>query len=76
MVMNSFGKRKFHATNGKAGACTQGALLFFPFKFWGTGWGAEGARIFFHFLLVLNVFPLGYLKVGNGFPICSPTCSS
>jgi hypothetical protein len=28
---------------------------------------------FFHFSLVPNVFPLGYLKVLHGFPICSPS---
>jgi hypothetical protein len=26
-------EEKFHATNGKAQACTQGGLLLFPFKF-------------------------------------------
>jgi hypothetical protein len=34
-VTNSFGEEKFHAANGKAQASTQGAFLFFPFKFWG-----------------------------------------
>jgi hypothetical protein len=28
-----FWEEKFHAANGKAQACTQGALIFFPFKF-------------------------------------------
>jgi hypothetical protein len=32
-----FWKEKFHAANGKAQACIQGALLFFPFMFWGGG---------------------------------------
>jgi hypothetical protein len=27
-------EEKFHAANGKAQACTQGALHFFPFKVW------------------------------------------
>jgi len=43
---------KFHATNGKAQACIQGALLYFPFKF------GDGEGIVFHFPLVPNVFPL------------------
>ncbi len=28
-----FWEEKFHAASGKTQACTQGALLFFPFKF-------------------------------------------
>jgi len=47
-----FGEEKFHAANVKAQACSQSALLFFPFKV------EVGGRIFFHFPLVPNVFPL------------------
>jgi hypothetical protein len=35
MVNKSFEKRKFHAANGKAQACTQGALIFFLLCFGG-----------------------------------------
>jgi hypothetical protein len=36
-VEQVFWEEKFHAANGKAQACTQGALLFFSFMFW-RGW--------------------------------------
>jgi len=47
----AFWEEKFHASNGKAQACTQGALLF---SFYVLGWegqrGSGGGReIFFHF---------------------------
>ncbi len=54
-----FWEEKFHAANGKAKACTQGALLFFfSFMFWG-GWG--GGNFFFSFFpdseCVCTMFP-------------------
>jgi hypothetical protein len=56
-----FAKRKFHAANGKkTQACIEGALLFFPFKFGGAGWGSR-IIYFFHFSLVLNMFPTCFL---------------
>ncbi len=65
-----FWKEKFHAANGKAQTCTQGALFFFLLCFgvWG-GWG----KIFFHFSWLPNVFALCSFQVPNGFPIFSPT---
>jgi hypothetical protein len=50
-----FWEEKFHAANGKAQACTQGDLHFFLFKFGGQ---VGGAKDFFHFSVVPNVFPL------------------
>jgi hypothetical protein len=51
-----FWEKKFHAANGKAQACTQGALLFFLLT-----WGVGGGGILFHFSLVpkciLTKFP-------------------
>jgi hypothetical protein len=46
-----FWEEKFHAANGKAQACTQGALFF---SFYVLGWlvswlGWGGERIFFFF---------------------------
>jgi len=65
-----FWEEKFHAANGKAQACTQGVLLFFPFMFWGGG-----EEIFFHFSQLPNVFAVCSFQVPNGFPISSPTFS-
>ncbi len=57
-----FWEHKFHAFNGKAQACTQGAFLaFFPFKGKG-GFGGGGG------------FPLRSIQVPNGFSSGSP-CS-
>jgi hypothetical protein len=69
-----FWEEKFHAANGKAQACTQGALLFFLLCF-GVG-GEGGGEIFFHFSWLPNVFALCSFEVPNGFPIFSPTFSS
>jgi hypothetical protein len=52
-----FCAEKSHVANGKAQACTQDALLFFPFNFGEMG-GGEG---------VPTMFPLS----SNGFPSCS-----
>jgi len=49
-----FWKERFHAANGKAEACTQRCLVFFPFKFWVGGGGGED---FFHFSFVPDMFP-------------------
>jgi hypothetical protein len=49
-----FWEEKFHAANGKAQACTQGAS-FFILSLDGAG---GGKRIFFQFSLVPNVFSL------------------
>jgi hypothetical protein len=54
MVM-VFWKEKFHAANGKAQACTQGALFFFLLCFGGGG-GGGGGHIFFNFSQLPNVF--------------------
>jgi hypothetical protein len=69
--MNSLG-REIHAANGKAQACTQDALLFFPFKFLGWGWG-EGEGFFFIFpwfpmcsQCVLTMFPSTSQWVSSG----------
>ncbi len=67
-----FWKEKFHAANGKAQACIQGALSFFFLCF---GVGGGGGKIFFHFSRLLNVFALCSFQVPNGFPIFSPTFS-
>jgi hypothetical protein len=83
MVMLSW-EEKFHAADGKAQACNQGALLFFLSSFgggevWGGGAGGEG---FFSFFpgsqCVPNVFLLSSQWVPNmlpKFPMCSPTFS-
>jgi len=47
-----FWKEKFHAANGKAQTCTQGALFFFLLCF-GVG---GGIFFFFHFSQLPNVF--------------------
>ncbi len=70
-----FLEEKFHAANGKAQACTQGALLFFLLCFgvWGGAWGeGGGGEFFFHFSQLLNVFALCSFQVPNGFPTFSP----
>jgi hypothetical protein len=62
-LRNSFLQREnFMQPNGKkTQACIEGALLFFPFKFGGAGWGS---RIFYFFSFfsgsqyVPNMFPL------------------
>jgi hypothetical protein len=53
-----FWEEKFHGTNGKAQACPQGALLFFPPKF-GLGRGRENDFISFFpgSQCVLTMFP-------------------
>ncbi len=63
-----FWKEKFHATNGKAQACTQGALFFFLLCF-GVGGGEE--RFFFIFL----DFPMCSHYVPFKFAMGSPTFS-
>ncbi len=53
-----FWEEKFHAANGKAQACTQGALLFFLLCLEGRGWG-----IFSYFpasQCVRNMFPFKF----------------
>jgi hypothetical protein len=57
-----FWEEKFHAANGKAQACTQGALLFFLLSLGG------GAGKDFFSPLVSNVFPLCSLQIPNMFP--------
>jgi hypothetical protein len=41
-----FWEEKFLAANGKAQACIQCALLFFPFKFVGGGGGGDFFYLF------------------------------
>jgi hypothetical protein len=48
-----FWEEKFHAANGKAQACTQGALHFFLLSGGGAGLGED----FFQFSLVPTIFP-------------------
>jgi hypothetical protein len=80
MVMLSW-EEKFHAADGKAQACNQGALLFFLSSFGGGevwGGGGQVGKDFFHFSLVPNVFLLSSQWVPNmlpKFPMCSPTFS-
>jgi hypothetical protein len=51
-----FWEEKFHAANGKAQACTQGALLFFLLSF--LGGECRGLEGFLFFSLVPNVFSI------------------
>jgi hypothetical protein len=69
-----FWEEKFHAANGKAQACTQGALLFFLLCFggWGGAGGAGGAggggeRFFF----IFTRFPMCSHYVPFKFPMGS-----
>ncbi len=64
-----FWEEKFHATNGKAQTCTQGAFFF---SFYVLGWGG---KIFFHSFRLPKVFALCSFQVPDGFPIFSPTFS-
>ncbi len=70
-----FWEEKFHAANGKAQACIQGALLFFPFMFWRAG-GEREREIFLSFFLSSQcTFPSGSHDVPqfcNVFPTCVP----
>ncbi len=52
-----FGKEKFHAANGKAQACSQGALIFFFFCF---GVGGEFLFIFLIFPMCLHYVPVKF----------------
>ncbi len=61
-----FWEEKFHTANGKAQACTQGALALFPFKFE----GGRGSIPWFP--MCLDMFPMGSHQVPNVFPTCSP----
>jgi hypothetical protein len=65
----AFWEEKFHAANGKAQACTQGALLFFLLRF---GVGGMGGRDFFSFFpasqCVRTMFLSGSQWVPNIFP--------
>ncbi len=55
-----FWEEKFHATNGKAQACTQGGLLSFPFKFCrGGGKGKEFFSFFPGSQCVPIMLPMG-----------------
>ncbi len=83
MVTNSLGKRNFMPANGKAQACTQGALLFFLISF-----GRGGDKDFFSFFLgsqwvpirfpicspFLNVFPNMFSIAPHFYPICFGKC--
>ncbi len=80
-----FWEEKFHATNGKARACTQGALLFFLLSF---GGGRGGQGIFSFFLAsqcvpttlhsssqwVPNMFPNLFFIAPHFYPICFGKC--
>ncbi len=65
-----FWEEKFHAANGKAQACTQGALFLFLFCFGGEGRGGEGGGGEFFF--IFRSFPICLHYVPFKFPICSP----
>jgi hypothetical protein len=57
-----FWEEKFHAANGKAQACTQGALPFSLLCFGG------GGEVFCHFYRLPNVFTVCSLQVPMIFP--------
>jgi len=66
-----FWEEKFHAANGKAQACTQGALLFSFYVLEG------GKRFICHFSWLPNAFPMGSHDVPTMFPdfaMFFPTC--
>jgi len=63
-VMNSFGKRNT-CSQWEGPSMHSRHLAFIPFKFFGEG--ERGKRIFFHFSLVPNVFPLCSFQLLNGF---------
>jgi hypothetical protein len=73
-----FWEEKLHAANGKAQACTQGALIFFLLGlFWG-GWG-EVFFIFPWFSMCSHYVPFKFAmsshyvpSVFPNFPACSP----
>ncbi len=58
-----FWEEKFHAANGKTQACTQGALLFFPFNF---GRGQD----FYSFFPVSQCVPQHVLIEPHFYPRC------
>jgi len=63
-----FWEEKFHAANGKAQACNQGALgFFFLFKFGGGEGGGGGEGFLFPFFSGSQCVPCS-LVVPNGFP--------
>jgi hypothetical protein len=64
MVTNSFGNRNFMQPMGRP----KHALALFLLSFFGGGRGEED---FFHFPLVLNVFPLCSLQIHIRFSMCS-----
>jgi len=59
-----FWEEKFHAANGKAQACTQGALLFFLLCF-GEGGGGR------YFFVIFPGFPMCSQYVPFKFPMVS-----
>jgi len=59
-----FWEEKFHAPNGKAQGCTQGALPFSLLSFGEKGGGEWGGGTFFRFPPFPNVFSL----CSNEFP--------
>jgi len=61
-----FWEEKFHAANGKAQACTQGALVFFLFMFW--GWGGDFFSFFPTSQCVRTMFLSSSQWVPNIFP--------
>jgi hypothetical protein len=65
-------EEKFHAANGKAQACTQGALFFFLLCFGVWGWGGErGERfffIFFNFSMCSHYVPFKFPMGSQYFP--------
>jgi len=61
-----FWEEKFHVANGKAQACTQGALFFFLLSL-----GGGGEDLFF----IFPWFPMCFHYVPLKFPMGSPTCS-
>jgi hypothetical protein len=55
-----FWEEKFHAANGKAQACTQGALLFFLLCFGVVGRGEKIFFIFPNFPMCLHYVPFKF----------------
>jgi len=76
-----FWEEKFHAPNGKAQGCTQGALPFSLLSFGEKGGGSGVGGLFFvfpHFPMCFHYVPMNSHEVSNvftKFTMCSRTWS-